>query len=294
MKNSLFIEPLVSILMTAYNRQHFISEAIESVIASTYQNWELIIVDDCSKDNTVAIARTYALNDSRIKVFKNEINLGDYPNRNKAISYARGEYIMFCDSDDKLFTNSIDKIIAAINTVANFNFAMYWQHSENMFTLTSSDALRKHFFEQQFLYMGPGGTFIRRSFLNSIGRYPEKYGPANDMYFNLKAVCHTEITLLPFEFVFYRIHEGQELNNWFSYMYNNYRYMRDALLELPLPFTQEEREWLFKKNKRRFAVQLVNFTRLKRDFTKTSEAMQKAAFTCKDIFEGLLYFKKHP
>jgi hypothetical protein len=45
-------------------------------------------------------------------------------------------------------------------------------------------------------------------------------------------------------------------------MYSNYRYMRDALLELPLPFTEEEREWLFKKNKRRFALQLVNFTRL--------------------------------
>lgn len=294
MNNSLFIEPLVSILMTAYNRQHFISEAIESVIASTYQNWELIIVDHCSKDNTVSIATSYADKDSRINIFINEINLGDYPNRNKAISYAKGEYIMFCDSDDKLYPNSIDKILAAINTLANFNFAMYCHHSENIFTLTSSDALRKHFFQQQFLYMGPGGTFIRRSFLNSIGRYPEKYGPANDMYFNLKAVCHTPITLLPFEFVFYRIHEGQEINNWFSYMYNNYRYMRDALLELPLPFTQEEREWLFKKNKRRFAVQLVNFTRLKCDFTKTSEAMHKAAFTYKDIFEGLLYFKKRP
>jgi glycosyltransferase involved in cell wall biosynthesis len=107
---SLKLFQLASILMTSYNRQQFLAEAIESVLASTYQNWELIIVDDCSKDNTVAIARTYALNDSRIKVFKNEINLGDYSNRNKFISFAKVEYIMFCDSDDKLFPNSIDKI----------------------------------------------------------------------------------------------------------------------------------------------------------------------------------------
>ena len=65
---------LVSILMTAYNRQQFISEAIESVLASTFQNWELIIVDDASKDNTVSIAKSYADKDQRIKVYINENN----------------------------------------------------------------------------------------------------------------------------------------------------------------------------------------------------------------------------
>ncbi|MBN8834489.1 MAG: glycosyltransferase family 2 protein [Sphingobacteriales bacterium] len=74
--------PLVSVLMTAYNRQPFIAEAIESVIASTYQNWELIIVDDCSNDDTVSIAKSYLLKDNRIQVFENKKNLGDYPNRN--------------------------------------------------------------------------------------------------------------------------------------------------------------------------------------------------------------------
>ena len=90
--------PLVSVLMTAYNREKYIAEAIESVLASTYSNLELIIVDDCSKDNTLQIATNYQAKDDRIKVYKNEKNLGDYPNRNKAASYAKGKYLKYVDS----------------------------------------------------------------------------------------------------------------------------------------------------------------------------------------------------
>ena len=294
MCKDLDVTPLISILMTAYNRQQFIADAILSVLASTFQNWELIIVDDCSQDSTVFIAKKYEAIDKRIKVYVNKENLGDYPNRNKAISYAKGEYIMFCDSDDTLFSGSINKMLDVIITDPNFNFAMYCRHADDLFSLSSSEALRKHFFSQQFLYIGPGGTFIRRSFINSIGGYPVKYGPANDMYFNLKAVCNTYITLLPFELVFYRIHNGQELNNRFSYMYNNYRYMKDALLDLPMPFSEEERDWLCKKNKRRFAVHLINYTWRNFNFINTKEAMQKASFSYMDLFQGLLYFKKCP
>src|ERR1700761_2006624 len=92
--------PLVSVLMTAYNRQQYIGEAIASVLASTYPTFELIIVDDGSGDDTVSIARKYEAQDSRIKVYVNERNLGDSPNRNRAAGYATGEFIMYCDSDD--------------------------------------------------------------------------------------------------------------------------------------------------------------------------------------------------
>jgi glycosyltransferase involved in cell wall biosynthesis len=91
-------KPLVSVLMTVYNREKYISEAIESVMASTYQNWELIIVDDRSKDTSVEIARHYETQDKRIKVYVNEANLGDYPNRNKAASYAEGKYLKYVDA----------------------------------------------------------------------------------------------------------------------------------------------------------------------------------------------------
>ena len=76
--------PQVSVLMTSYNRQDYIAAAIESVLASSLENFELIIVDDRSSDDTLSIARKYEQRDARIKVYLNEKNLGDYPNRNKA------------------------------------------------------------------------------------------------------------------------------------------------------------------------------------------------------------------
>ena len=67
--------PLVSVLMTAYNREKYISAAIESVLESTYTNFELIIVDDGSTDRTIEIAKTFAVNDARIKVYINKPNV---------------------------------------------------------------------------------------------------------------------------------------------------------------------------------------------------------------------------
>ena len=281
--------PLISILMTAFNRQLFIAEAIQSVINSNYNNWELIIVDDNSSDSTVLIAKEFVLKDRRIKLYVNEINLGDYPNRNRAASYARGQYLMFVDSDDILYSDSIKNILSIITPLVGFNFGMYWPHSKDTFVMNSKEALREHFFGRQFLYIGPGGTIIRRSFFEQINKYPEKYGPANDMYFNLKACCYSPIVLIPFEFHFYRRHEGQEVNNLYSYMYNNYLYMRDALDELPLPFSSKELSWLKKKNKRRFTVHLINFYRKTFDFKKTSFAYKKTLFSLKDIFQACFH-----
>ncbi len=279
--------PLVSILMTAYNREQYIGEAIESVLSNSYQNFELIIVDDGSKDQTVNIAKSYADKDSRIKVFVNQKNLGDYPNRNKAASYASGEFMMYVDSDDKLNTDTINRILSSVADVTSLNFAMYWAHSNDTFILNGKDALDKHFNEQQFLYMGPGGTFIRRSFFNSIGCYPVKYGPANDMYFNLKACCNSDIHLFPFDFIYYRIHAGQEINNTYGYLYNNYNYMRDALIELPLPFEQPKIKWLVKKNKRRFVVNLSLYFLRSFNIKKTREAWNKAGFKMIFLFQGV-------
>ncbi|MEJ0081053.1 MAG: glycosyltransferase family A protein [Puia sp.] len=89
--------------MTCYNREKYIGEAIESVLASSYSNLELIIVDDHSSDDTVNIGRAYAEKDNRVNVYLNEKNLGDYPNRNKAASYARGEFLKYVDSDDYIY-----------------------------------------------------------------------------------------------------------------------------------------------------------------------------------------------
>src|SRR6186713_1635409 len=105
-------QPLVSVLMTSYNREKYISDAIESVLASTYVNFEVIVVDDCSKDRTVELARSYAERDSRIKIYENEKNLGDYPNRNRAATYAKGKYLKYIDADDYIYPWGLELLIS--------------------------------------------------------------------------------------------------------------------------------------------------------------------------------------
>lgn len=154
-------KPLVSVLMTSYNREQFISEAIESVLKSTYPNFELIIVDDRSKDKTVAIAKSFAEKNSRVKVFVNEKNLGDYANRNKAASYASGEWIMSVDSDDKMNSDGIEKVLNCMQQFPLAHFGMYHYLGTELKEIQSSTAIRRHLLEKRFLPIGPGGTIIR-------------------------------------------------------------------------------------------------------------------------------------
>ena len=90
---------LVSIIMPSYNTANYISESINSVMNQTYKNWELIIVDDCSTDNTDEIVKKF-LKDKRIRYFKNNKNSGAAISRNKALREAKGRWIAFLDSDD--------------------------------------------------------------------------------------------------------------------------------------------------------------------------------------------------
>ncbi len=93
-------EELVSIIMPTYNSEKFVEESIESILSQTYPNWELIITDDNSSDNTRAILQRYAAEHKKIKIFFLYQNSGAGYCRNNSIKHARGRYIAFCDSDD--------------------------------------------------------------------------------------------------------------------------------------------------------------------------------------------------
>jgi glycosyltransferase involved in cell wall biosynthesis len=282
--------PLVSVLMTAYNRENYIVEAIESVLSSTYTNFELIVVDDGSTDNTVNIARGYAHKDDRIKVYVNTKNLGDYANRNNAAKKAKGEYLMYVDSDDRIFPDGIANCVGTMLRFPGSSFGMFWRAETGApFVMSPEDAIRRHFFDSPFLLIGPGGTILQRSFFERLGGYPEKYGPANDMYFNLKAACALPVVLLPFEFMYYRRHEGQQINNSYGYMVNGYQYMRDALVELPLPLTAAEIEWIGKKNKRRFVTNITSYFFRSFDLPKTRRAVAQTGFRLQDLLQGVFH-----
>jgi glycosyltransferase involved in cell wall biosynthesis len=282
--------PLVSVLMTAYNREQYIAEAIESVLESTYTNFELIIVDDCSADATVSIAKKYEAADNRITLYLNEKNLGDYANRNQASKYATGKYIMSVDSDDMILKNGMEQCVSCMQDNPLVDWGMYWVYeTQAPFILDSKEAINHHFFNKAFLFVGPGGTIMKRSFFEKINRYPVKYGPANDSYFNLKAAIASPVLILPFEFLFYRRHSGQEINNKYSYLINNYLYLKDALEELPLPLNQKQKQWLAKKNKRRFTVNITKYFFISFNISKTRQAISLAGFSFKDAMQGIFH-----
>jgi len=94
------MDNLVSIITPNYNSEKFISETIDSVIAQTYQNWEMIIIDDVSTDNSIDIIHKYIKNDTRIQLIRLSNNSGAAVARNKGIEKAKGKFIAFVDSDD--------------------------------------------------------------------------------------------------------------------------------------------------------------------------------------------------
>ena len=100
-------EDVVSIIMPSYNASNYIEAAINSVQQQTYDKWELIIVDDCSTDNTVDIIQN--INDDRVRLYKNEKNSGAAISRNKALREARGRWIAFLDSDDVWVPEKLEK-----------------------------------------------------------------------------------------------------------------------------------------------------------------------------------------
>lgn len=98
---------LVSIVMPSFNTAQYIDDSVQSVLNQTYQNWELLIVDDCSTDNTEEIINKFT--DPRIRFFRNEINSGAAISRNRALREARGQWIAFLDSDDLWLKNKLEK-----------------------------------------------------------------------------------------------------------------------------------------------------------------------------------------
>ena len=130
------MEELVSIIMPSYNSSKFIAASIESVIAQTYKNWELLITDDCSKDNTVEIVQQYVDNDERIKLFCLRENSGAGVARNNSIKQAKGRWIAFLDSDDLWSPHKVEKqLIFMVENGYHFSYTEYEEMDED-FNLT--------------------------------------------------------------------------------------------------------------------------------------------------------------
>ena len=124
-------EELVSIIMPSYNCGRFVWESVESVLAQTYREWELLFVDDCSGDDTLTIMIQYAERDKRIKVFSNSSNSGAAVSRNTALRNASGRWIAFLDSDDLWEPTKLEKQVSFMEENGyKFSYTEYQEMDE--------------------------------------------------------------------------------------------------------------------------------------------------------------------
>ena len=101
--------PDISLIMSVYNGEDYLAEAIESVVNQTFTNWELVVINDCSTDSTAEILNKYALSDNRIKVHTNEVNLRLPSSLNKALTLVEGKYVARMDADDICLPDRLEK-----------------------------------------------------------------------------------------------------------------------------------------------------------------------------------------
>ena len=126
------MNPLISIITPNYNASKYIAATIESVQKQTYSNWELLIVDDCSSDNSVEIIKTFQKNDARIKLLELTQNAGPAIVRNEGIKQAQGNYLTFIDADDIWLPNFIEISLKKIKESEGFVFASYHRFNEDL------------------------------------------------------------------------------------------------------------------------------------------------------------------
>lgn len=205
--------PRVSVVMTTFNRERYVGEAIESVLAQTFRDFELVIVDDASTDGTVAIARRYEASDPRVRVIVNERNLGDYPNRNHAATLVRGELFKYHDSDDVMYPGCLQAMVAALDAEPSADFALTasraWSGGPTPMLLTPEMCYAREYLGEGMFHCGPACALFRRVWFESTGGFAG-HGTVSDYFFWLR-VCRTaRVVLVSADLFWYRVHAEQE------------------------------------------------------------------------------------
>ena len=241
--------PLISVLMTAFNREHFIGEAINSVLKSSYQNFELIIVDDCSTDGTVEILKQFENIDKRIQIYINPKNLGQFKNRNKAATYANAEYIKYFDSDDVMNKDMLEILIQGILKFPNVGMAVTCEIPDiklDQFPLvfSSKEAYTNYYFKGHCpLIVGPSGTIYNKKIFDSVGGFNESIGILADTLLSLQLAAISQIVAVKNDIFIWRIHDKQVTvgqNNYFDMIKERYNINKIVLNSQNCPFTKNE------------------------------------------------------
>lgn len=199
---------LVSIITPSHNTGRFIGETIESVLAQTYTDWEMIIVDDCSDDNTDSVVASYS--DPRIRYMKNTKNSGAAVTRNKALAATRGRWIAFLDSDDVWYPDKLRRQIDFMRKNGYyFSYSKYGKMDENsrpsgLVSAGPAVITKRGMYD----YCWPGCLTVMYD-SEKIGRIQIADIPKNNDYaIWINAIKKADCYLLPEVLALYRVRKG--------------------------------------------------------------------------------------
>lgn len=194
--------PLVSVLMPAYNAEKYIAEAIESILNQTFKNFEFIIIDDSSTDNSWKIIQRYAKKYKRIRAYRNKKNLYIAATRNRLIQLAKRKYIAWQDADDISMPNRLQKQydfleahpkVGIIGGYLQF-FNQNGDISIRTYALDDA-AIRKNIF--RFSPVAQPTAMIRKKCFEEFGKYDLKYPPAEDIDMSFRIGTKYQFANLP-------------------------------------------------------------------------------------------------
>lgn len=225
--NALVTNPLVSIVIPVYNRELYIEDAIRSAISQTYQNIEIIIVDNCSTDSTWDILNEWEKKDNRIKIFQNDSNIGPVLNWNECFRHASGEYIKILWSDDWISHKFVEKCLSVFEKNTAFVLSGYQIVAKKM--VLSEVVFKKNIYSvleylnNILLYnregfpVSPGCAMFRTKDIlagfivdipNDDGLDSKKNGAGNDLLLFLNTVVnYTSISTISGVDTYFRSHE---------------------------------------------------------------------------------------
>jgi glycosyltransferase involved in cell wall biosynthesis len=205
--------PLVSVLITSYNRAKYIEFAVESVLNQTFQDYEVIICDNCSTDNTMDILKKYQQH-PKVKIYQTKENIGQFPNRNYAASLATGKYLKYVDSDDYMYSTGLQVLVAMMeaNPSAGWGLCSLLQIAEKPypFLLNPNEAYRHNFLGPGLFYKAPLSSIIKKTVFDEVGGFnPGRMVGDYEMWLRLAQTY--KVLLMPDGIVWYREHDGQEI-----------------------------------------------------------------------------------
>ena len=201
---------LVSIVLPVYNGEKYLRESIDSVIAQTYENWELIIVDDCSRDNTPSIAKEYVKKDKRIFYYRNEENLRLPRNLNRGFSLAKGEYLTWTSDDNRYRPKALETMYNVLEKHKNVHFVFascriineYGDETE--YIMVDKESPKRLVGENA---VGACFMYTREAY-ESVGEYDPQYTLVEDFEYWQRIVTRFEAIGIEEILYDYRLHDG--------------------------------------------------------------------------------------